>query len=185
MHGQDDLDRVIHTIHATSLTALSLSGWGCDGLELNLSGEEGLESHFPSLLHLILGNITRKVPDLEVVARRFPGIERLTCQVSPKGGLFCDIDHILATIDTGSSGDSLRWPKLHTVAVSATGTPLDVIALHHKINMMRDAGHPLRTLKLPRSLFIQARTKAMGYLRKIVEVEDFSLDWPTPFAGFT
>ncbi|KZP12744.1 hypothetical protein FIBSPDRAFT_870007 [Athelia psychrophila] len=49
---------------------------------------------------------------------------------------------------------------------------------------MRDAGHPLCRLKLPESLFVQAGAKAMRYLRKIVEVEDFSLDWPTPFAGF-
>ncbi|KZP21135.1 hypothetical protein FIBSPDRAFT_1044309 [Athelia psychrophila] len=186
-HGHDDLDRVIHTIHATSLTTLSLALWGYGGPGLNLSSEEDLESHFPALQHLILEHIIQQAPDLEMVARMFPGIERLTCNwsTSRENELFCDIDRILATIDTGSSGDSLRWPKLHTVAVSAPGMPLDVGALHHKISMMRDAGHPLRKLKLPKSLFVQTGAKAIGHLRQIVDVEDFSLDWPTPFAGLT
>ncbi|KZP23944.1 hypothetical protein FIBSPDRAFT_857696 [Athelia psychrophila] len=61
--------------------------------------------------------------------------------------------------------------------------PLDVGALHYKISMMRDAGHPLRELKLPKSSFVEADAKAMGYLRQIVDVEDFSFDHPTPFAG--
>ncbi|KZP12706.1 hypothetical protein FIBSPDRAFT_152179 [Athelia psychrophila] len=180
-YGADHLDRVIRIIHATSLTALSLLGWDYDVPGLNLALQD-LEPHFPALQHLILGGITNQAPDLEVVASRFPGIERLTCQISQKKGL-CGIDHILATIDTGSSGDSLRWPKLHTVAVSGSGIPLDVGALHYKISMMRDAGHPLRSLKLRKSLLIEAGAKAMGHLRQIVDVEDFSLDWPTPFAG--
>ncbi|KZP21133.1 hypothetical protein FIBSPDRAFT_891303 [Athelia psychrophila] len=175
------------TIHAASLTTLSLSGWDGTEPKLNLSSEEALESHFPALQHLILANgrFSDTAPDLEAIARRFPEIERLTCQVLPNSGLCYGIDHILATIDAGSSGDgSLRWPKLHTVAVAGSRTPLDAAALHHKIYVMRGAGHPLRQLKLHKSLLAQAGTKAMGYLRTIVDVEDFSLDWPTPFEGF-
>ncbi|KZP21136.1 hypothetical protein FIBSPDRAFT_1044310 [Athelia psychrophila] len=175
------LNRTIHTIHAASLIALSLSGWDGQEPEPNLSSRD-LESNFPALQHLILGNITKKAPDLEMVSHMFPGIERLTCQMSPGKNFF--IGPILATIDTTSSGDgSLRWPKLHTVAVSGSGTPLDAGALHYKIYLMRDAGHPLRKLKLPKSLLVEADAKAMGYLRTTVAVEDFSLDWPTPFAG--
>ncbi|KZP12743.1 hypothetical protein FIBSPDRAFT_1049907 [Athelia psychrophila] len=184
LHTHDCAILAIITIHAASLTTLSLSGWDDCAPELDLSSEEALESHFPALQHLILaiGNTTNTSPDLEVIARRFPEIERLTCQVLPNSGLCYGIDHILATIDAGSSGDgSLRWPKLHTVAVSGSRTPLDAAALHYKIYVMRDAGHPLRQLKLPKSLFVRAGAKAMGYLRTIVDVEDFSLDWPTPF----
>ncbi|KZP21132.1 hypothetical protein FIBSPDRAFT_931776 [Athelia psychrophila] len=187
LHTLDCAILAILTIHAASLTTLSLSGWDDCAPELDLSSEEALESHFPALQHLILaiGNTTNTSPDLEVIARRFPEIERLTCQVLPHSGLCYGIDHILTAIDAGSSGDnSLRWPKLHTVAVSGSRTPLDAAALHYKIYVMRDAGHPLRKLKLPESLLALAGTKAMGYLRTIVDVEDFSIDWPTPFEGF-
>lgn len=184
-HG--DLVFVIRTIHAASLTALSLPGWGREEPKLNLlPREEDSEPHFPALEHLILGNISKKAPDLVVVACMFPQIERLTCEMLSNETLFSGIDHILATIDTGSSSEGSRhWPKLHTIAVSGPGTPLDVACLHYKIYMMRDAGHPLRKLKLPKSLVAQASAKAVEYLQTIVDVEDFSLDWPTPFEGFT
>ncbi|KZP08937.1 hypothetical protein FIBSPDRAFT_900901 [Athelia psychrophila] len=191
--GDVCLDDIIHSIYAESLTTLSIDGWNrIPGLDL--SRDEELKSHFPSLQHLILRNISPYMPDLRVVARRFPGIERLTCHAQePLNPATSDIHHIITQAvpcpgcrernedDEGDATSRQCWPKLHTIAATASDTPLDVVALHDEISHLQGAGHPIRKLKLPRHLCQMAGAEAMAYLRTIVEVDDFGMDWPTPF----
>ncbi|KZP13709.1 hypothetical protein FIBSPDRAFT_123837 [Athelia psychrophila] len=198
-HKKDECpDDIIHSIHAESLTTLSIDGWNRRTPGLNLFCNESLEFNFPSLEHLILRNISPDAPELRIVARRFPGIERLTCgALESLNPTTSDIYHVITHIATrpgyredeeeNDEGDGntttshKRWPKLHTIAVTASNTPLDAVALYDEISHLQGAGHPIRKLKLPNHLCQMAEAEAMARLRDIIEVDDFSLDWPTPF----
>lgn len=102
-----------------------------------------------------------------------------------------NMDHILSAIDSGYSYEEIRefgtntaihrWPNLHTIAVLTSNARLDVKTLFYKISMLQDAGHPFRKLKLPKHFFSPVD---MAYLRQIIEVDDFSLDWPMPFERY-
>ncbi|KZP32344.1 hypothetical protein FIBSPDRAFT_848762 [Athelia psychrophila] len=200
------LDDVIRLIHAESLTTLWINGWDCGAPTLNLFLEEELEcSHcFPSLQHLILRDISPDTSDLRGAARRFPGIERLTChaRASPFNPMSNIYSHVISQIaarppyrdldeEEENEGDGniaapIRhkgWPKLHTIAMTATNDkqPLNVVELHDVISHLKGAGHPIRKLKLPHDLCLRAGAQAMARLREVVEVEDFNMDWPTPF----
>ncbi|KZP08944.1 hypothetical protein FIBSPDRAFT_938733 [Athelia psychrophila] len=131
--------------------------------------------------------VPKDVPDLRVVALRFPGIERLTCHAQESlNPATSDIYHVITHIgdDENDGGDVTsrqRWPKLHTIAVTASDTPLDVMTLHDKISRLQEGGHPIRKLKLPNHLCQMAGAESMAHLRELIEVDDFSMDWPTPF----
>ncbi|KZP32369.1 hypothetical protein FIBSPDRAFT_516704 [Athelia psychrophila] len=204
------LDGVIHSIHAESLTTLFIKGRDGGIPEVNLfSEEEELEySHcFPSLQHLILRNISPYASDLRGAARRFPGIERLTCQAralpyQPTSDIYCrfitqirprsPFSDLEDEEENGGGGniappsDHKCWPKLHTIAMTAYNDRhrLNVVDLHLEVSRLQRAGHLIRKLELPHDMCLRASAQAMARLREVVEVEDFSMDWPTPFEKF-
>lgn len=191
IHGDtiDQLIQDIHSIHAVSVTTLSLK-W-CDRAD---SLEEP-EFHLPSLEHLILFGVLDEEPNLQVTARRFPDIERLTCTSGMFDFDFCDIFTQLsldmtsredAEDDEGDGNTSTRhhgllWPKLHTVAVNSTYHASWVMELHHAISILQEAGHPISTLKLPEAALVQVNKETAVDLCNIVELQEFNLDWPNPF----
>ncbi|KZP13708.1 hypothetical protein FIBSPDRAFT_868984 [Athelia psychrophila] len=172
---------MIQSTHAASLITLSLGGW--DTEEDSPIGDQ-MESRFPSLEHLI---IAKDLEDLDVFARSFPGIKHLTCD----GHL--DINHLLthmcasAQCDDGndiSVGDEWNiWPALQVIAVSESyglSNPTEFIR-PNVISKVKSGDHPLRKLMLARDEFDWADVDEMVDLRKLVEVGDFSVNWPNPF----
>lgn len=176
------LGDMVHSIQASSLIALSLGGWD---IEEDYTAGDQMESHFPSLEHLI---IIKDLPDLDVFARSFPRIKRLTCD----GRL--DIDHLLTHMRAGAQCDDENdasvsddwniWPALQVIAVSAShgsSNPTEFI-WPNMLSKLKSGDHPLRKLLLPKAELDQAEVDALVELRKLVEVEDFSVNWPNPFA---
>ena len=184
----------INHIHAPLVTTLSLDERPM--MQMHSGMEAALLTRFPSLKHLILTSLSLKIPRLDTIARSFPGIERLTCcfdcPSTQKGPQF-DIG-LIFTVIIGASAipGTLCWPKLRTLAVSALS---ERISLHSRkvyngISMVQEAGHPISKLMLPRigscgmphvPGMPEANEKAMAELRKIIEVGEFSTDWPEPF----
>ncbi|KZP25994.1 hypothetical protein FIBSPDRAFT_887668 [Athelia psychrophila] len=149
------------------------------------------EVHFPSLRHLILLQVTIAVPDFGILSQ-FPSIQRLTCQAATRSDQGCQVGivEVLAALRPGlhedeDTGHRIPCPQLHTVAVSAAYRPLDVLALKAQISTLRDNGIPIRKVMLPESSLTQPEDdlEAIAELRKFVEIEDFQIDWPTPFAN--
>lgn len=188
----DVIVSLIHSMQVPSVTTLSLKGYG------PISAlEQKMESRFPLVQHLILLDMESNEPNLLVIAAAFPHIERLTCQLV--NTILCDIleliSHIIVTVghDEHHTADhyGLRhWPKLHTIAVGIAkkGVPFrslydasELVALHREIAIMQQAGHPIRKLAIPETALLRADAEAANALRGVIEVEDFVLDWPTPF----
>ncbi|KZP02023.1 hypothetical protein FIBSPDRAFT_880999 [Athelia psychrophila] len=103
----------------------------------------------------------------------------------------CDIVDIFAAVlkgigngeeDEDDEADQWqRWPKLRTIAVSASGN-WDAPAALGNIGILLEAcRQPISKLMLPKSLTSQAGIEAVAELRNFVELEDFSVDWATPF----
>ncbi|KAF7970154.1 hypothetical protein HWV62_24852 [Athelia sp. TMB] len=188
------LDTVIRSFKAANLLALSLEGW--NGLEYEIGMEDLSTLRFPSLEHLILTGISVNKPFLDAYAQRFPDITRLTCQVYPNAP-GCDIDYVLTPICHGTQKYEYpdfigppeidvewdRWPKLEVIAVSATDTPLDPL-LYTTVSIATFVTS-LRKLMLPHALCAQVGADVMAKLREEVQVEDYILDWPTPFPKYT
>ncbi|KZP03274.1 hypothetical protein FIBSPDRAFT_493448 [Athelia psychrophila] len=176
---------MINSFHAASVITLSLEGpsTGAGGTAAN--PQETFALHFPSLQHLILMNIALHKLDLNVFARGFPGIQRLTCQVDIIDiGQQCNIQRILSDM-CFTGGDWERWPQVQVLAASATRCLLGPVELSSMVSMLQDRGSRIRKLLLPAYLVAeadQAEVDGMGRLRELVEVEDYYLDWPRPFA---
>ena len=183
-------DAVIESFRAVSVTTLSIdcSYRRCD---MDFTLEEPPQVAFPSLKHLILVNIEMNPLKLDAVAHRFPEIERLTCQgFGPDFG----IGRVLAAMgpqpiegNPALAADvSLHWPKLHTIAVSGSAIARNIPdpKLNSQVSALQETGIPIRKLMLPPALVAHASGDLMASLRKLVEVEDFRLDWPRPFEHF-
>ncbi|KAF7976440.1 hypothetical protein HWV62_6873 [Athelia sp. TMB] len=100
---------------------------------------------------------------------------------------YLEIGHVLTALGARAIEGipvniSLRWPKLHTIAVRSA---LDVPGpqLDSQVSALQEAGIPIRKLMLPPALIARASGEMMTKLRTLVEVEDFSLDRPDPFKG--
>ncbi|KZP28535.1 hypothetical protein FIBSPDRAFT_885776 [Athelia psychrophila] len=141
-------------------------------------------------------HLKEKAANLQVAARIFPGVERLTCQAgtSPhQNPLIYDTHHIITQIalaielrkgeDTSTSHYGLCWHKLHTLAVEGSDNRgrSQVTVVHHEISVLQEAGHPIRKIKVPKAALVQVDAEAAVDLREIVEMGEFWLDWPTPF----
>ncbi|KZP28833.1 hypothetical protein FIBSPDRAFT_927266 [Athelia psychrophila] len=173
------LDNLLRCIQAPYLVALSLSTWNAEPL-LRLA--HTYERHFPSLQHLVLADIARdSVGDLMMFARAFPCIQRLTFKPGFYSSTFL---HKILGGFIGGEGDTIQnsaqserlWPKLHSIAMSTSKEHLDVTSLNNTILKLQAAGHPIRKLMLPQEVH-----PAMVEMRGSVELEDFYVDWPTPF----
>lgn len=174
---------VMGLIHAVSLAVLSLQG-------LCHSDTAVPELHFPSLQHLILLDVHKKVPVLTIL-NQLPSIGRLTCVGSPTSyhdNRSFGIDDFFAAISTRTFDDRntpagyiFPCPQLHTLAVSIS--PLEVNTLVSKILVLQEFGLPVGKLMLPKLLLAQtgARTQAMEKMGGFMEIEDFRVDWQTPF----
>ncbi|KAF7975901.1 hypothetical protein HWV62_8325 [Athelia sp. TMB] len=187
-HSSTAYEGIVNSIHARSLTTLFLPWLH----RSRIAGEVPQVSHFPSLQHLILKNIGGIPSDLGIIYRRFPGVKRLTYQVSKGHVKNNNIRHLLdaissaavscvdhpSTSHSSASLPTLPWPLLDTVAVSALHETNDASQLHEKISKLQDTGYRIRKLKLPKS-FIAQSTEAMQRLQGIVDLEEYSSDWPT------
>ncbi|KZP05086.1 hypothetical protein FIBSPDRAFT_1006366 [Athelia psychrophila] len=194
IHNPSSIITFIQNIRAPCVRTLSLTGW--DAAEQpEFSDTMDIGDHFPSLQHLILNGISKPIPNLDLIARIFPDIERLTCQVvqpDPRSSRDpCGIDHIVAvvvpltsTAEDGGNNDSQtsrRWHSLKSIAMSAE-EPLNAMALEDMLHKLKGVGHPLRELMLSEAVFSQAGREAMGQLGQLVDIKGFHVDWPTPFA---
>ncbi|KAF7980786.1 hypothetical protein HWV62_36853 [Athelia sp. TMB] len=190
-HGA--LGGVINSIHAKSLTTLCLVRRD-DFEETRLAGEENWASQFPSLQHLVLENGIQEPQDIAVIARRFPSIKRLTYGLSWRRQTE-HIEQVLDSIclavkhDDHGSGVStphtnigrpvVPWPKLDTIALAALDdTDTSITMLYERISKLRNAGYRIRKLKLPKKVFARAG-EGIERLQSIVDLEEYSVDWPT------
>lgn len=186
---------IIHSVHAASLIAMSLDGWDStdpDGEFTTLQND--LELHFPSLDHLILSNIPQGHSDVDVFARKFPDITRLTCEVSEYAYPYCDIVRVLTSICFGTQYDEQneplapsdkreRWPKLRVLAVSVPASLMWVpVELRRMVSALRCRDSRPRKLLLPKAFISRTGADVIGELKGMVEIGDYILDWPTAFA---
>ncbi|KAF7980860.1 hypothetical protein HWV62_36521 [Athelia sp. TMB] len=95
----ESLDSTLQIVHAASLSTLSLAPAFWEDDQLFSTIEAGLGSQYPSLRHLILCDISKEAPRLEVVAHHFPDIEQLTCRVASEQLHTYDIEYVLAAIN--------------------------------------------------------------------------------------
>ncbi|KZP30838.1 hypothetical protein FIBSPDRAFT_1038080 [Athelia psychrophila] len=182
------IDIFLGDIQAPSLISLSLNQWDHDyphPLEPN---------KFPSLQHLIVYNcITGRdevdLDNLANVARQFPDITRFTSQINIHNPASLEI--ILRTMlgestndyDEYIESDETRWPNLQTVAVA--DPPMDVVDVTtiviDLLSKLQGAGHPLCKLLISYNTVSHADEFIMEALEELIEIEDFTEDWPTPF----
>lgn len=178
----------ISLIQAASLNTLSLCAWGGVEVEEELDLANDLESHFPSLKHLIFGNVSTMVASFDIFAQKFPNIERLTCW--SKCLVVCDIYHKLLHILNFVLDESdvtidgrLRWAQLHTVGVFAPNleghdsNTLTQTTIQMLKSSMKLASNRVRKLKLPVSM-TRTDSEVKIELRGLVEIEEISVDWP-------
>ncbi|KZP12789.1 hypothetical protein FIBSPDRAFT_869927 [Athelia psychrophila] len=177
-----DLNYINKSIHAPSLTSLSLSGW--TGGENALDESNLAESNFPSLRHLFLTNhVSAALPQLDLLAKIYQGIERMTCRTD-RDRTGEDIEDILAAFLGNSAGEDeedscrLPWPKMHAIAVEDMRKPVDASALRSIILKLQEAGSSIHTLLLPQVCVADGDVEA---LRDIIKIEDCRDGWPTPF----
>ncbi|KAF7976437.1 hypothetical protein HWV62_6867 [Athelia sp. TMB] len=184
----DSPDDVVERFRALSVTTLSID---CEDRRCakDLTVERLPQVAFPSLQHLILVGVKMNRLKLDAIAHRFPEIERLTVQgVDSKveiGRIFTAMGAQAIEGNLASAADiSIRWPKLQTIAVSTINEiPNHAIlgSLDSQVAALQEAGISIRKLMLPPALVARASVDMMANLRKLVRVEEFSLDWPTPF----
>lgn len=181
---------IIRSFQAVSLTTLSLNGWNNRDPD---PYDVSLELEFPSLDHLILLDIAKDPLNLDFFARRFPHIQRLTCQVDTQAW-YSGVGHILTRLAPTSFGTGCeeevglslidnweRWPKLWVLAVSSPNSPLTVVDPCNVIAMLQYGKSSIRKLMLPKSLFAKTDASVLKRIKGLVELEDYSLDWPRPF----
>ncbi|KAF7978997.1 hypothetical protein HWV62_43948 [Athelia sp. TMB] len=193
-------NEVIQRFEAVSVTTLSVN-YPKSSRSSDFALEGSLQANFPSLKHLILTSAEMRPSQLVSVSHKFSHIERLTCRVFDP---VFDIGNVLDAIDAyfslgdGYSGSleladaasiSIHWPKLHTIAASGLDPAIRDLPLDPRwdaqVSVLQAAGIPIRKLMLPPILVAQTGEECMAKLRELVEVKDFSLDWPTPFERFT
>ncbi|KZP27864.1 hypothetical protein FIBSPDRAFT_853044 [Athelia psychrophila] len=56
------------------------------------------------------------------------------------------------------------------------------MALEDMLHKLKGVEHPLRELMLSKAIISQAGREAVGQLRQLVDIKEFHVDWPTPFA---
>ncbi|KZP26784.1 hypothetical protein FIBSPDRAFT_949058 [Athelia psychrophila] len=157
------LGPLISNLHAASLATLSLIVWASP--HVDFGGE--LELHLPSLKHLILAeSVIWDVEDFGMFAQTFPDIERLSLEIMADH----DLDIMLRS-----------WPKLQTIAISEFEELGDACDFHSVVLEHQEAGHPIRRLMLPEAWLFEADAEDAVELRKLVVVEWYYVDWPTPF----
>ncbi|KAF7982982.1 hypothetical protein HWV62_24582 [Athelia sp. TMB] len=189
----DEHDIDIQRFRAASVTTLSIDCARRPLGDIGFTLEAPPQNAFPSLQHLILLNIKERSPNLDATAHIFPNIKRLTCQGADPG---FEVGHVLAAMGAhaiegnvaSTTGVSLHWPKLHSIAASGPDEPLHAgtpdSQLDSQVAALQAAGIPVRKLLLPQSLVAHVGEDMMVKVGELVEVEDFRLDWPTSFARF-
>ncbi|KZP34749.1 hypothetical protein FIBSPDRAFT_924171 [Athelia psychrophila] len=178
---------LLSCIQAPNLVALSLSmfrSMSRDAYPI-VYNAHAAEPHFPSLQHLVLPNDTRSVTDIVAFARSFPNIGRLTFAPGQNDGHLLPhyLEHILGAIIRGDGASAannapsgILWPKLQSIALSTIADHSDVPGLKSTILQLQAAGHPLRKLLLPGKGY-----DPMAEVGEIIEIEEYYVDWPTPF----
>ncbi|KAF7975898.1 hypothetical protein HWV62_8319 [Athelia sp. TMB] len=138
----------------------------------------------------------RDLPNIGVIARRFPGVKRLTCHGISWRSKTKHIGHVLDSIKWAARHDghgtdtsvspskqgrpAILWPELDTIAMSALDETNINIAWHlyESIFKFHDAGYHIHKLKLPKTFFARPN-EGTERLKGIVDLEEYSLDWPT------
>lgn len=167
------LNYTMKNIRAPSLTSLCLTELynAEDALD-----DEIAQTHFPSLRHLTIsfGGALSKV---RLLFTAFPNIEHLTYEGSTNrmGG---EIDDVLAAMNASRPP---AWAKMQRIAASKINKKsLRVVQMHDVIVNLQQTGH-LRKLMLPKEYLSRTEEETLVPLRKIVDIECFRDDWPTPF----
>ncbi|KZP30274.1 hypothetical protein FIBSPDRAFT_884196 [Athelia psychrophila] len=150
--------------------------------------QPGWEHQFPLLQHLILVNVPDE-PYFGGIALSSSTIKRLTFQFVGQEWVDDTYDILAAMLAVNlgryhpgdGSGPRIWWPELQTLAVSA---PLAPRMLQNMTVIWQNLHRQTPKLMLPTHLCAQAGTEAMEELEKVAKVEDFTLDWPTPFEQF-
>lgn len=172
-------DNLVINIHGPSVNTLRLQ---C--LPVDLAFDGSLKLCFPSMQHMILVNVERstRINSIPMFARVFPAITRLTYHFTHMNMAFLLVGDFLAAMVRHSIGlPDLCWPKLQTVAFSAFIPSWRDKGLHDAIRVLQEAGHPICKLMLPKRTLAKVKVEEITALEKVVEIEDYSLDWPSPF----
>ena len=166
--------KITETIHAASLKSLSLAG---RLVEYETSTDTSTHHHYPQLEHLVLASYHSKdLVEFPCLPKRFPDIQHLTCLAS-KDAKLVDIKRMLEIIIGDYELDSsLRWSSLQSIGISAVHKQAIFSALASIVSKLKDAGHPLRRLLIPKD----SKTEA-GALGEFIEIGEFHNDWPTTF----
>lgn len=143
-----------------------------------------LEHRFPSMRHSLVTGMEDAEEGLAVLAQTFPGIEQLTLQNEKDmvGQVFKAI--ICGDIDDSRNGGRVvaQWPKLHTIAVAACKEDFNASKLQDSILHSQHAGRPIHKLLIPQSNIAgEFGADVLKELEKIAEIDEFYVDWPTPF----
>ncbi|KAF7976401.1 hypothetical protein HWV62_6795 [Athelia sp. TMB] len=162
--------------------------------DLGFSTQGPSQVAFPLLQHLILGNIKMKPLKLSSVARIFPQIERLTLQgVNPGFEVGMSLTPwvhtpsrqiqmaLLTPLSIGQNYTLSRWQD------QAQHQPPQTWSWAHKrlhSNCTARNWHSNAKAHAAPALIAHASGDMMARLRKLVEVEEFGLDWPTLFELF-
>ncbi|KZP02149.1 hypothetical protein FIBSPDRAFT_1056048 [Athelia psychrophila] len=155
---------LISILHAASLTTLSLTALCTAALLVDFGG---LELHLPALKHLILADgAIRTIEEFSIFAQTFPDIERLSAE--RMRDFYFSI--VLDSCHT-----------LQTIATSKFEQTDDTYNLHSVVRGFQEAGHPIRRLMLPETWFSETDAEDVLELRKIILMEKYYVDWPTPF----
>ncbi|KAF7976436.1 hypothetical protein HWV62_6865 [Athelia sp. TMB] len=184
----DSHDIDIRRFRAVSVTTLSIECLDRPGdIGFTLGGPP--QDSFPSLQHLILVNVQTDSLRLDATACIFPAIERLTCRGADPD---FTVGHVLAAMGArtiqgnpaGATNVSLHWPKLRSIGASGRDAAdhIQDSQLDSQIVALQEAGIQLKTLLLPPAFVAQVGEEMMARVGELIEVEDFRLDWPTPFA---
>lgn len=202
----DFIDDFLQCLRAVALDSVSVGGW----VHTSTAWDSEKERDFPAIRHLIIRDV-KYGQDFGDLARRFPGIERLTCQVdsSAMSAQQSDLHDVLASLlrlrtkekrtklaSGAEDGNGIRtcgWPNLHTFATGLVRACYAHVQAPAGIGeVLSDAISILkiRTLLLT-GRFVSRVGSADGEvvmkLREAVEVGDFwwDDDWPTPFEGIS
>ncbi|KAF7973432.1 hypothetical protein HWV62_15118 [Athelia sp. TMB] len=166
--------KITETIHAASLKSLSLAG---RLVEYDTSPDMPTHYHYPQLEHLVLASYySRDLAEFPCLPKRFPDIQRLTC-LAFKDAKLADIRRMFEIIVGGHEPDSSpRWSSLQSIGISAVHKQAILPALVSIISKLKEAGHPFRSLLIPKDTKPEA-----GALGELIEIGEFYNDWPTIF----
>ena len=119
--------------------------------------------------------------DLELLARRFPDVERLTCSQMAVEPQTWNIDCLIKDLFSSYPNMDKRGKpeiKINTIAMfTENHQDFDASRLRDILLELRQYGHQLCTIMLPKHMWDQANDEQILELKKLIEVKEFLVDW--------